>query len=109
MQDKAHEAKILGLADQAGIDGGRVFEVNKSEDTKTMNAHVGGLLETKRIVLWDTLLRKLDREQVLVVMGHEMGHFILGHVWKLMVLLSVLILAALYAAHLIYADFFRAP
>jgi Zn-dependent protease with chaperone function len=99
MQDKALEAGILGLADRAGIDGGRVFEVNKSEDTKTLNAYVGGLLETKRIVLWDTLLRKLDREQVLVVMGHEMGHYVLGHVWNLFALLSVLILASLYAAH----------
>jgi STE24 endopeptidase len=99
MRDKALEGKILELAERAGIEGGRVFDVNKSEDTKTMNAYVGGLLDTKRIVLWDTLLRKLNREQVLVVMGHEMGHFVLGHVWKLLGLLSVLILAALYAAH----------
>jgi len=99
MQDKVLETKILALADRAGIDGGRVFEVNKSEDTKTLNAYVGGLLNTKRIVLWDTLLRKLDQQQVLVVMGHEMGHFVLGHVWKLLALLSVLILAALYATH----------
>jgi STE24 endopeptidase len=99
MQDKALEAEILGLAKRAGIDGGRVFEVNKSEDTKTLNAYVGGLLETKRIVLWDTLLRKLDREQVLVVMGHEMGHYVLDHVWYLFALLSVLILASLYVAH----------
>jgi STE24 endopeptidase len=99
MQDKTLEAEILGLANRAGIDGGRVFEVNKSEDTKTLNAYVGGLLETKRIVLWDTLLRKLDREQVLVVMGHEMGHYVLGHVWYLFALLSVLILAFLYVAH----------
>jgi STE24 endopeptidase len=99
MQDKALEAEILELANRAGIDGGRVFEVNKSEDTKTLNAYVGGLLETKRIVLWDTLLRKLDREQVLVVMGHEMGHFVLDHVWYLFALLSVLILASLYVAH----------
>jgi STE24 endopeptidase len=99
MQDKALEAEILGLANRAGIDGGRVFEVNKSEDTKTLNAYVGGLLDTKRIVLWDTLLRKLDWEQVLVVMGHEMGHYVLGHVWYLFALLSILILASLYAAH----------
>ena len=99
MKDKALEAEILQLADRAGIDGGRVFEVNKSEDTEAMNAYVGGLLDTKRIVLWDTLLNKLDRQQVLAVMGHEMGHYVLGHTWKLIALLSVLILVALYAMH----------
>ena len=99
MKDKALETEILQLADRAGIDGGRVFEVNKSEDTETMNAYVVGLLDTKRIVLWNTLTNKLDREQVLAVMGHEMGHYVLGHIWKLLVLLSALIVAALYAVH----------
>ena len=99
MKDKVLETEILQLADRAGIDGGRVFEVNKSEDTEAVNAYVGGLSDTKRIVLWDTLLKKLDQEQVLAVMGHEMGHYVLGHTWKLLALLSVLILAALYAVH----------
>lgn len=99
MQDKALEAKILALADRAGIEGGRVFEVNKSEDTEAVNAYVAGLLETKRIVLWDTLLTKLDQDQVLVVMGHEMGHYVLGHMWTLFALLCLLVLATLYAVH----------
>jgi Zn-dependent protease with chaperone function len=99
MQDKALEAEILALADRAGIAGGRVFEVNKSEDTEAVNAYVGGLLDTKRIVLWDTLLAKLEREQVLTVMAHEMGHYVLGHMWQLLALFCVLVLVALYAVH----------
>ena len=54
---------------------------------------------TKRIVLWDTILAKLNREQLLVVMGHEMGHYVLGHIWKLILSMSALIIAALYAVH----------
>jgi Zn-dependent protease with chaperone function len=80
MKDKQLETKILALADRAGIDGARVFEVNKSTDTKTVNAYVTGLGNTKRIVLWDTLLNKLDEKEVLFVMGHEMGHYVLNHV-----------------------------
>ena len=99
MEDKVLEAEILALADRAGIEGGRVFQVNKSEDTEAVNAYVAGLLETKRIVLWDTLLAKLDPDQVLVVMGHEMGHYVLGHVWTLFALLCLLVLATLYAVH----------
>ena len=45
-----------------------------------MNAYVTGFGSTKRIVLWDTLLAKLSPEQVLVVMGHEMGHYAMRHV-----------------------------
>ena len=60
MKDKALEAQILALADRAGIEGSRVYEVDKSVDTKTVNAYVSGFLGTKRIVLWDTILAKLD-------------------------------------------------
>ena len=80
MKDRALEAKILALAERAGIDGGRVFEVDMSRDTKTVNAYVTGLFGTKRIVLWDTLLARLDADEVLAVMGHEMGHYVLNHV-----------------------------
>lgn len=80
MEDKALEAKILALAERAGIDGGRVFQVDMSRDTKTVNAYVTGLFGTKRIVLWDTLLDRLDDKEVVAVMGHEMGHYVLNHV-----------------------------
>ena len=99
MKDKTLETEILALADRAGIEGSRVFEVAKSEDTKAVNAYVTGFGSTKRIVLWDTILAKLNREQLLVVMGHEMGHYVLGHVWKSILSLSTLIILALYAVH----------
>jgi Zn-dependent protease with chaperone function len=81
MQDERLEARILALAQRAGIDGSHVFEVDKSADTKTLNAYVTGLLSSKRVVLWDTLLAKLDTDQVLFVMGHEMGHYVLDHIF----------------------------
>ena len=80
MKNKALEAQILSLADRAGIDGSRVFEIDKSRDTKTVNAYVTGLFGSKRIVLWDTLLANQNDKEVLAVMGHEMGHFVLNHV-----------------------------
>jgi STE24 endopeptidase len=99
MKDKALEKNILALAERAGIEGGRVFEVNKSVDTKAVNAYVTGFGETKRIVLWDTILAKLDRREVLFVMGHEMGHYVLGHVPKTIAVLSLVLLVTLYLAH----------
>jgi STE24 endopeptidase len=99
MQDKALEQKILSLAGRAGIEGGRVYQVNKSVDTKTLNAYVAGLFGTKRIVLWDTTLKRMTDRELLFVMGHEMGHYVLHHVWQL-IAFSVLVLAAsLYVAY----------
>lgn len=99
MKNKELEAKILALADRAGIEGGRVYEVEKSEDTKALNAYVTGFGATKRIVLWDTIIAKLDEDELLFVMGHEMGHYVLGHVWKSILFFSLLIIVTLYAIH----------
>jgi Zn-dependent protease with chaperone function len=74
---------ILGLASRAGISEARVFQVDKSKQTKTMNAYVTGLGPTRRIVLWDTIIAKMDRDELLFVMGHEMGHYVLHHIWKM--------------------------
>jgi Zn-dependent protease with chaperone function len=99
MQNKNLESKILALASRAGIQGGRVFEVNKSVDTNAVNAYVTGIGRTKRIVLWDTILAKLTPDEVLTVMGHEMGHYALGHVPKTIAFSSLVILLTLYLAH----------
>jgi Zn-dependent protease with chaperone function len=98
MKNRALESKILALATRAGIDGGRIYEVDKSRDTKAVNAYVKGFLSTKRIVLYDTLLQKLDDKEVLVVMGHEMGHYVLGHVTRTIWLSTIVILVSLFAA-----------
>jgi Zn-dependent protease with chaperone function len=91
MKNKELEQKILALADRAGISGGRVYEVDKSVDTKTVNAYVSGFHNTKRIVLWDTIISKLNQRQLLVVMGHEMGHYVLNHVYKMLLAFGVII------------------
>ncbi|MFI5458297.1 MAG: M48 family metallopeptidase [Isosphaerales bacterium] len=96
MKNKELERSILSLADRAGIEGSRVFEVDKSVDTKAVNAYVTGFLQTKRIVLWDTLIAKLNEKQLLCVMGHEMGHYMLYHVVRSIWLSAVVTLAGLF-------------
>jgi Zn-dependent protease with chaperone function len=99
MEDKALETSILSLAQQAGIEGGRVFEVDKSVDTKAVNAYVTGFMGTKRIVLWDTIIAKLNHKELLVVMAHEMGHYVLNHVAQGIAFTFILILFTLYIAY----------
>jgi Zn-dependent protease with chaperone function len=82
LRDQVLRARLLDLASRAGIEGGRVYQVDKSKQTKTMNAYVNGIGPTSRIVMWDTLLAKMTHDEVLAVMGHEMGHYVLRHLWK---------------------------
>jgi STE24 endopeptidase len=80
LDDKTLEASILAEARHAGIEGSRVFQVNKSVDTKAISAYVTGFGASKRIVLYDTIIEKLTPEEIRFVAGHEMGHFVLRHV-----------------------------
>jgi STE24 endopeptidase len=80
LRDAALREKILSLAARAGIEGGRVYQVDMSTKTRALNAYVNGLGETKRIVLWDTLLARMKEDEILFVMGHEMAHYVYHHV-----------------------------
>ncbi|HEX9502062.1 MAG TPA: M48 family metallopeptidase, partial [Thermoanaerobaculia bacterium] len=82
LMDPVLRRDLLSEAARAGIEGSRVYQVNKSKQTKTMNAYMTGLGPSKRIVLYDTLLAKLDHDEILATMGHEMGHYVLHHLWK---------------------------
>ncbi len=99
MKDKALEARILRLAARAGVDATDVYEVNKSIDTNELNAYVTGIGASKRIVLWDTTLKEMSASQVEQIMAHEMGHYVLRHVWKGLVSGSLLLLLALWVVH----------
>ena len=84
-----------------GIPRSRIFAMNASEKFTTYNAYVTGIAATKRIVVWDTTARDLTVPQVLFIFGHEMGHYVLDHVYKGMALAAALLLAALALAKLI--------
>jgi STE24 endopeptidase len=65
---------VLALADKAGVKVGEVYEMDASRRTTAANAYVGGLGSTKRVVLYDTLLREFSPEEVRLVVAHELGH-----------------------------------
>jgi Zn-dependent protease with chaperone function len=60
----------------------RMYWMNASSKTPTMNAYVSGLGASKRIVVWDTDLAKETTPEIVSDFGHEMGHYVLGHIWK---------------------------
>src|SRR2546430_12678810 len=59
-----------------------MFLEEASRKTNAINAYVTGLGASKRVVIWDTLIQKTSNEETLFVVGHELGHYVLGHVWK---------------------------
>ncbi|WEK53691.1 MAG: M48 family metallopeptidase [Candidatus Cohnella colombiensis] len=79
LSDPALEQSILDLAAKADIPADRVYEVNMSKKTNSINAYVNGLGSSLRIVLWDTTLMKLTEQQILLIMAHEMGHYVKHH------------------------------
>ena len=79
----------------------RMFLMDASRKLKSLNAYVTGLGASKRVVVWDTAVARLTAPQTLVVFGHEMGHYVLGHVPKTILFLSGLLLLLLFLAHLV--------
>ena len=74
----------------------RMYEMKASEKTNELNAYVTGFGSTKRVVVWDTTMRHLDTPQTLFVFGHEMGHYVLGHIVKGLVFVIALLLLLFY-------------
>lgn len=67
-------ADVLELAERAGVDVGKVYEIDASRRTTAANAYVNGLGHTKRVVLYDTLLENFKRDELRLVVAHELGH-----------------------------------
>lgn len=82
LEDKELEEKINNLLAQVGFKSSGVFSVDASKRDNRLNAYFGGLGSTKRVVLFDTLVEKLTHNELLAVLGHELGHFKNGDILK---------------------------
>ena len=82
LKDKELEEKIENLLNEVGFKSSGVFSVDASKRDNRLNAYFGGLGATKRVVLFDTLIEKLTHNELLAVLGHELGHFKNGDILK---------------------------
>ena len=73
--------KILELAARAGVPNADVFVEDTSRRTAHVNAYVTGVGPAARIVLNDTAIKTLPEDQLLAMIGHEMGHYVEKHIW----------------------------
>ncbi len=92
------EEEIRHTMSKAGLEVNRVLQVDASRRSRHSNAYFTGIGNVKRIVLFDTLLEQLDRNEVLAVMAHEAGHWKKRHVLKKLFMAEAVALVACYAA-----------
>lgn len=95
LQDSALKTSLLEMAHAQGIPARDVYVVDASRQSSHGNAYVAGLLGTQRIVLYDTLLARDTPREIRAVMAHEMGHYVLHHVWKGVLFGAVVIVLAM--------------
>jgi STE24 endopeptidase len=82
LPDGETRSDVLELARAAGVKVGEVYSVDASRRTTAANAYVAGLGPTKRVVLFDTLLDRYSRDEVRVVVAHELAHVRNRDIWR---------------------------
>lgn len=75
LEDESLKSSIEALLHKAGFKSSGVFSLDASKRDNRLNAYFGGLGSSKRVVLFDTLIAKLEKHELLAVLGHELGHF----------------------------------
>ena len=102
LQDKHPElVEAIGKLTQRGgvpIPPERMLLMEASAKTNAINAYVTGVGASKRVVVWDTTIQKANPDEVLAVVGHELGHYVLGHTWKGFLFFTGGLLVGLYVA-----------
>jgi STE24 endopeptidase len=95
IENVAIRDSILKMAHDHGIPADEVYQVDASQRTDRVSAYVNGMLGTMRIVMFDNTLKRCTPEEIQMIMGHEMGHYVLNHVWRGVAFFGVLIVLAL--------------
>lgn len=90
------KTEISKLMEQVGLKNDGIFIMDASKRDGRLNAFFGGLGKSKRVVLFDTLVEKLNNKELLAVLGHELGHFTHGDIWKNIGLMGLLLFIAFY-------------
>ena len=100
IEDKGLEREIESVLAKGGITVRGVYRMDASKRTKHSNAYFTGIGRVKRIVLFDTLLERLNKEEILAVLAHEAGHCRKHHVFKNLIIFEALTAVGAFIAFL---------
>ena len=96
MTDGPLRDRIVAMAEEYDIPGDHIYVFDQSRQHKRISANVSGIGPTIRISLNDNLLERTDPDEVAAVMGHEMGHYVLGHTWRTVLILALIVALGLF-------------
>ena len=99
--------RIVAMAKAQGVPAEHIYLIDASRQSDRISANVSGIGPTIRITLNDNLLNQSTPAETAAVMGHELGHYVLGHVWRTILSLTLLTAAMLWLAALIAPPLIR--
>lgn len=104
LRDPELEEEIRVMLQKSGMQVKGVMQMDASRRSLHSNAYFTGIGRVKRIVLYDTLLRQMERPEVMAILAHEAGHWVKGHIWKRLLLMEAAALAIFYLVHQLIAS-----
>lgn len=99
---------VLEMAKQVDIPADRIFIYDGSRQSNNFTANVSGIGSAARIAISDVALKQASLDEVRAVTGHEIGHYVLGHVWRSVGVLSLLVLVLFFLADRLHPRLARA-
>ncbi|WND03568.1 M48 family metallopeptidase [Temperatibacter marinus] len=99
--------EIEKIADKAGIPKDKIFVYDGSRQSENFTANVAGIGGSARIAISDVALDKASLDEVLAVTGHEAGHFVSGHIWRIIAVIAGLMMAGFFLADRSFSFFAR--
>jgi STE24 endopeptidase len=96
IDDAGLEEGLKNMMEKANIKVSRVFKMDASKRSRHTNAYFSGIGKVKRIILYDTLIEKFNRDEILAVLAHEAGHWKKKHVLKMIIGMEIVSFAGIY-------------
>jgi STE24 endopeptidase len=99
---------LVVMAQEAGVPEDRIFVYDGSRQSNNFTANVSGIAGSARIAISDVAFKGASLDEVKAVTGHEIGHYVLGHVWRTVIVLSVLAVLFFFIVDRAFPSFARA-
>ncbi len=107
LQEGPVKAALVDMAAEAGIPADRIFVYDGSRQSNNFTANVSGLFGSKRIAISDVALKGASIDEVKAVTGHEIGHYVSGHIWRMVGVLILLAMTFFFLADRLFPRFAR--
>lgn len=102
VEDSDLKDDLIVLCQKYNFDIEGVFKFDMSKKTKKANAGFAGIGKSKRIIISDTLLQNFNKDEIISIFAHELGHYKLKHLWKLMIINFILVFFGLWVSAIVY-------